>query len=156
MSETPLAPQVTKVLVIDDDPSLLTTLSESLDILGGFQVATATDGAQGLEQVEIVQPDCIIVDIRMPGLNGYQFVRALRGDSATAAISIIVLSALVQDNEQFAGMLTGADAYLLKPVKIADLVSQITHLMWIPPATRAARRRLALDPTIPDGPDGQE
>lgn len=156
MNETPLAPQVTKVLVIDDDPSLLTTLSESLDILGGFQVVTASDGAYGLEQVVTVQPDCIVVDIRMPGLNGYQFVRALRGDPATAAISIIVLSALVQDHEQVAGMLTGADAYLLKPVKIADLVSQITRLMRIPPAMRAARRRSALDPAIPDGPADQE
>lgn len=139
-------PAVIRVLVIDDDPMLLVTLTECLAELGSFEVMTATDGAQGLEQVVTLQPDCVIVDIRMPGLNGYQFVRALRGDPATAALPIIVLSALVQDHEQRAGMLTGADAYLLKPVKLAELAAQIQRLMRTDPALRAAERRSAVDP----------
>jgi CheY-like chemotaxis protein len=66
-----------------------------------------------------------VVDIRMPGVNGYQFVRALRGDPETVQTPIVVLSALVQDHEQLAGLLTGADAYLTKPVRIVDLVQAI-------------------------------
>lgn len=129
-----------RVLVIDDDPSLLITLAECLDVIGGFEVKTATNGVQGLEQVVALQPDCVVVDVRMPGLNGYQFVRALRGDPETDSLPIIVLSALVQGHEQLAGLLTGADAYLLKPVRVTELVEQILRLMRTPPTTREMER----------------
>jgi CheY-like chemotaxis protein len=114
-----------RVLVIDDDPALLTAVSEGLDVLGGFDVATAHDGAIGLKAFFAARPDCVVVDIRMPDLNGYQFVRALRGDPNTAQTPIVVLSALVQDHERLAGLLTGADAYLTKPVRIVELVQAI-------------------------------
>jgi CheY-like chemotaxis protein len=114
-----------RVLVVDDDPSLLLALSKGLNLLGGFEVLTASDGATGLERFFVEHPDCVVVDVRMPGLNGYQFVRALRGDPATAQTPIVVLSALVRDQEQLAGLLTGADAYLIKPVKLKDLVQAI-------------------------------
>jgi len=116
---------IRRVLVIDDDPSLLYALSKGLELLGGFEVLTATDGAAGLERFFAERPDCVVVDVRMPRLNGHQFVRALRGDSSTAQTPIVVLSALVRDQEQVAGLLTGADAYLIKPVKLKDLVQAI-------------------------------
>lgn len=116
---------IRRVLVIDDDPSLLYALSKGLGLLGGFEVLTATDGAAGLERFFAERPDCVVVDVRMPRLNGHQFVRALRGDSSTAQTPIVVLSALVRDQEQVAGLLTGADAYLIKPVKLKDLVQAI-------------------------------
>ena len=111
-----------RILVVDDDPALLTALAEGLEVVGGYEVVACCDGASGLEHFFSFQPDCVVVDVRMPGLNGYQFVRALRGDPQTAQAPIIVLSALVQDHEQLAGLLSGADAYRTKPIKIADLV----------------------------------
>jgi CheY-like chemotaxis protein len=93
--------------------------------MGGYDTVAASDGAAGLERFFAVSPDCVVVDVRMPGINGYQFVRALRGDPETAQTPVIILSALVRDHEQFAGLLTGADAYLTKPVKIVDLVQTI-------------------------------
>ncbi len=70
-----------RVLVIDDDPTLIAVLSDILSMVGGYDVHIARDGASGLESVLTVQPDCVVVDVRMPGLNGFQFVRAVRGRS---------------------------------------------------------------------------
>ena len=127
-----------RVLVIDDDPALLAAVAEGLDLIGGYEVFVATDGATGLERFFAARPDCVVVDVRMPGLNGYQFVRALRGDPETAQTPLVVLSALVQDNEQLAGILTGADAYRIKPVKIVDLVQTIERAVNM---TSEARQR---------------
>jgi len=137
--ETPL-----QVLLIDDDPVLLQTLTDALDLYG-FQTLTAASGAEGLEQVIAHEPACVVVDIRMPGINGYQVVRALRGDPSTAAIPIVILSALAQEHEQLAGMLTGADAYLLKPVGISELVTVITEAISSSAEAREQRRRRLLE-----------
>jgi CheY-like chemotaxis protein len=136
---------VWRVLVIDDDPALLLTLAEGLDLLGGFEVVTARDGATGLESFFAVRPDCVVVDVRMPGVNGYQFVRALRGDPATMQAPVIVLSALVQDHEQLAGLLSGADAYLIKPVKLTDLVRAIERAVTLTAEERARASHRLLD-----------
>jgi CheY-like chemotaxis protein len=82
----------------------------------------------------------------MPGLNGYQFVRALRGDRETAETPIVLLSALVQDREQLAGLLTGADAYLIKPVKIVDLVNAIDRAVQLSAEERQAYFRGLFEP----------
>lgn len=114
-----------RVLVIDDDPDLIALLTRGLQVVGHYEVIPAMDGVQGLEGVYEARPDCVVVDIRMPGLDGYQFVRAMRGDPETASIPIVIVSALIQEYQQLAGMLTGADAYLLKPVRLAELVKTI-------------------------------
>lgn len=136
-----------RVLVIDDDPALLTALAEGLELVGGYDVVAANDGASGLEHFFTFHPDCVVVDVRMPGLNGYQFVRALRGDPETAQTPIIVLSALVQDHEQLAGLLTGADAYLTKPIKIAALVQVIDEAIILTSDQRALQMRRLSDMT---------
>jgi CheY-like chemotaxis protein len=126
-----------RVLVIDDDPAIVALVADGLRLIGGCEVTVARDGASGLAALFEVRPECVVVDIRMPGLNGYQFVRAVRGDPQTAETPIVVLSALVQDRDQLAGLLSGADAYLTKPVKLADLLAAIERAI----ALTAQQRR---------------
>jgi DNA-binding response OmpR family regulator len=136
-----------KVLVIDDDPAVVATLADGLQLVGDYEVVVAADGAEGLHAFYESFPDCVVVDVRMPRLNGYQFVRAMRGDPETAEIPIIILSALVQDHEQLAGFLSGADVYLLKPVEITELMVAIDTAINRTAQQRAEQMRLlAEDP----------
>lgn len=132
---------VRRVLVVDDDPALIALISDGLRLLGGYDVAIAADGATGLERYCEVRPDCVVVDVRMPGLNGFQFVRALRGDPETAHTPVVVLSALVQDRDEAAGLLSGADAYLFKPARIADLLQAIERAMRLTTEQRQRQRQ---------------
>ena len=128
--------RIRRVLVVDDDPNLLANLAEGLELIGGYEVIAATNGVDGLEMFFQTLPDCVVADVRMPGLNGYQFVRALRGDPETERIPLIILSALVQEHEQLAGLFSGADAYLIKPVELRALVEAVERALRLTDAER--------------------
>src|SRR5262249_25617789 len=113
------------ILFVDDTPELLRAVTFALERLGGYTVITAPDGIRGLEQVSAIHPDCVVIDVKMPGLNGYQLTRALRGDPDTADIPLIILSALAQLDDQKEGMDAGVDYYLTKPLQPIKLVEAI-------------------------------
>lgn len=127
------------VLIVDDSPELLEFITDALHELGDYTVVTAGDGEEALHVFEESRPDCLVVDVRMPRLNGYQLVRALRGDPALASTPLIMLSAMAQDRDQLAGMLSGADRYLLKPIDPLVLVEAIERAIRLGTAERAAR-----------------
>ncbi|MBA3827130.1 MAG: response regulator [Ktedonobacterales bacterium] len=127
------------ILLIDDDPHLLPVLEIMVQTFTQCRVVTAVDGVAGLERVAETMPDCIVVDVKMPHLDGHQFARALRGDPATAEIPLIILTALVQDAERFAGMATGADVYLTKPVPPQELLAAIQRAVTITAEQRNQR-----------------
>jgi CheY-like chemotaxis protein len=132
------------ILVVDDNPDLLYLIAESLALVGNFTVVTATNGIDGLEQCFALRPHCMVIDVKMPGLDGYQLVRVIRGDPATAEMPLVILTALAQDKDRFAGLAAGADQYLLKPIKPQELVAAIQRAVNADLSSRAERwQRLA-------------
>jgi two-component system alkaline phosphatase synthesis response regulator PhoP len=131
----------TSVLLVDDNAALLDLLTRALTHLGHFSVLRADDGEKGLELAVASHPDCIVVDIMMPGLDGFRLVRALRGDPDTVDIPVVMLTAMAEDQHRLAGLLSGADQYLVKPVKPQDLIAAIAQAIAYSSQERTSRLR---------------
>jgi DNA-binding response OmpR family regulator len=121
------------VLLVEDDPDLRTLLLESLSFFGHFAVIGVADGISGLAQCVTLVPDCLVVDVKLPGLDGYQIIRAIRGDARTAAIPVIVLTALFAEHARFVGLASGADRFLQKPITAQALAAVIDEVMQLEP-----------------------
>ncbi len=142
-----------KVVLIDDNEQLLSVLSRALTTLAGYDVITVPNGVDGLETVINEHPDCVIIDVMMPGLNGLQLVRALRGDPSTANLPIIMLTALVQKRDEYRGQASGADYYLMKPVKPLDVIATVDQALNISPEERRRQMQLLLQQEPPTAED---
>lgn len=125
----PLLPEEQTILVIEDDP-LTASLVEMTLSTEGYQVLTAPHGFQGLKMAQETPPDLILLDLMLPGLDGFEVLNRLRADPQTAGVSVVILSAKDQlSDRQFAERL-GADAYLTKNYdreELLDLVRSLLH-----------------------------
>jgi len=128
-----------KVLVIDDNPTIVELIKYAMSLRGTYQVSVAYDGIQGLERIYAEQPDCVIIDVKMPRLDGYQLVRCLRGDARTVDMPLIILSALTRTEDEMTGMLSGVDAYLTKPFRPSALNEAIERVISLTPTERQHR-----------------
>ncbi len=128
-----------KVLVIDDNPTIVELIKYAVNLQGAYNVVVAYDGVQGLERVYAEQPDCVIIDVKMPRLDGYQLARCLRGDPRTLNVPLIILSAMTREQDQMTGYLSGVDEYLTKPFKPSALNAAIERVIRLTPADRQQR-----------------
>lgn len=128
-----------KVLVIDDNPTIVELIKYAVNLKGTYQVLVAYDGVQGLERIYAELPDCVIIDVKMPRMDGYQLVRCLRGDARTVDIPLIILSALTRTEDRMTGLLSGVDEYLTKPFKPSLLNEAIERVLRVTPAERQRR-----------------
>lgn len=113
-----------KVLVIDDDPNIVELIKNRLSV-NGYQVVTAYDGEQGLEQVSAEKPNLVIVDVLMPKMDGYTFVRTLRKQEETRELPVIVVTAKDKMRDLFE--LEGIRDYLIKPYQSEDLLMKVAQ-----------------------------
>ncbi|WP_077045142.1 bifunctional diguanylate cyclase/phosphodiesterase [Pseudomonas sp. KK4] len=116
------------LLIVDDDPlvrKLLTVLLEDQ----GYRTLTASSGEEALEIVEQQPPDLILLDIMMPGMDGYEVARLLKSDKSLANIPIIMLSALGEHSARISGLEAGAEDFLNKPVESAELWLRVRNLL---------------------------
>ena len=118
---------VKKILVVDDSPTERHVLLELLT-KNGYQVSTAESGEEGIEKAKAELPDLILMDVVMPGLNGYQATRTLTRDEATRNIPIIVCTSKGQETDKIWGLRQGAIDYLIKPVNGDELLSKIAAI----------------------------
>lgn len=118
---------ITKILVVDDSPTDRQFLSELLS-RNGFKVATADSAEDAMAKVKQSRPDLVLMDVVMPGQNGFQATRTLTKDEATKNIPIILCTSKGQETDKVWGMRQGARDYIVKPVNQADLLAKIAAL----------------------------
>jgi len=111
------------ILIVDDSPTEVFQMRRMLEN-HGFETEAAADGAEGLRKAREIRPDLILMDIVMPGVDGFKATRMLAADPATRAIPVIMVSSKGQESDRTWGMRQGAVDYLVKPVKSAQLVEK--------------------------------
>lgn len=116
------------ILVIDDDLDLQQMLRLMLQ-RGGYKVVTTGDGPDGLAKAKALKPDMAIVDVMMPGMNGYQVVRKMREDPELAGMAILILTARAQPVDREAAIAAQADDYMPKPFAPNELLAKVSELM---------------------------
>ena len=130
------------VLIIEDERSLVDVLTYNL-AHEGFEVASATDGQEGLRRAERLLPDLVVLDLMLPVVDGLQVCRQLRSDPRTRHIRILMLTARSEEVDEIVGFNMGADDYVTKPFKIKPLIHRIKALLRRVPDEGTAQDKLS-------------
>jgi len=123
---------VKRVLIAEDDPSIVLSL-EFLLSQAGYEVRTATNGADALALAEAQLPDLLVLDIMLPAMNGFEICRSLRAHPASSGLRILILTARGRGHEVTRGLALGADAYLTKPFATRELLRVVNQLLGVEP-----------------------
>jgi DNA-binding response OmpR family regulator len=115
----------TTILIVDDEKRMVSLLQSYLS-QEGYRVVTAYNGREALETAHAEKPDLVILDIMMPEMNGYEFMRAHRTETETP---IIMLTAKVEDDDKVFGLELGADDYVTKPFKPRELMARVRNIL---------------------------
>ena len=149
LQETPLSPiQGKRVLIVDDDTMMVDILAQLLDS-AGHTVTTAHDGQDALAKALEVKPDVVLLDIDLPGMNGYELARRLREDPDMGVISIAALTGHGRQADRHLAFEAGIDRYFCKPVGSPELIAFINQPR---DASAAAAPRAALTPATRPAP----
>ena len=116
------------ILIVDDSPTELHLFQGMLE-KNGFDVLVADSGEDGIKQAQKSLPDCVLMDVVMPGMNGFQATRKLTRGAGTRDIPVIMITSKDQETDKIWGMRQGAVEYIVKPVTAKDLVAKINAVM---------------------------
>lgn len=118
-----------KILVADDEPDVLFMTAFSLRTVGGFEVVEARNGLEAVEKAQQEHPDLIVLDIKMPRMNGYEACRRLKEIPDLRDVPVIFLSAKGQRQEIEEGLSLGAADYILKPFAPEELITKVRTIL---------------------------
>ncbi len=119
-------PVEARILVVDDEPNILELLSVSLRFQG-FEVATASSGSAGLDTARTFRPDAVILDVMMPGMDGFGMLQRLRADGVHAPVLFLTAKDAVED--KISGLTLGADDYVTKPFSLEEVVTRLRVIL---------------------------
>jgi two-component system OmpR family response regulator len=119
-------PSGARLLVVDDEPNIVELLSASLRY-AGFEVSSARGGREAVDRVRDLRPDLIVLDVMMPGVDGFSVLRQLRGNGID--IPVLFLTAKDAGEDRVAGLTLGADDYVTKPFSLAEVIARIHAIL---------------------------
>lgn len=117
-----------RILIVEDEQSIAELVSEALKRYG-FRVENAFDGDTGLDMIETTLPDLVILDLMLPGLDGWEICRRMRENETTADIPVMMLTARRDERDVVAGLELGADDYMRKPFSLSELAARVRALL---------------------------
>lgn len=132
-----------RVLIVDDVPANVDVLVQALH--GDYQLSVALDGAAALRSIEKLAPDLVLLDILMPGINGYDVCRRLRTSPRTREIPVMFLSSLEDAQDKAKGFEAGGNDYLVKPFEVLEIKARVRSLLRAKAYADAAREKIAYD-----------
>ncbi len=115
-----------RLIVVDDEPNIVELLSASLRF-AGFDVASATDGHRALKLVDSFQPDLVVLDVMMPGIDGFEVVRRMRANQQH--VPVLFLTARDATEDKIAGLTLGGDDYITKPFSLEEVIARIRAVL---------------------------
>lgn len=115
-----------RILVVDDEPAVRASLKRALD-QAGYEVTVAADGREALHQAALADPDAVVLDVVMPGLDGVEVTRALRAEGNTTPV--LLLTARTEVSDRVKGLDAGADDYMAKPFALDELLARLRALL---------------------------
>lgn len=118
-----------KILIVDDEPDIVETLSFMLQARN-FDVVTASDGLEALSKVKSERPDLVLLDIMMPGMDGYEVCIKLKTDKETKNIPVVMLTARGENEAVIRAHKAGANDYIVKPFTLPTLVNKLNRLLY--------------------------
>jgi len=117
-----------RILIVDDEPDLLEMVQINLE-MEGYECLVAYDGFRGFERARKEKPDLIILDVMLPGMNGYKVCRLLKFDEKYKYIPIIMLTAEAHEKDRQTGQETGVDLYMTKPFSADKLLAKVKEYL---------------------------
>ena len=127
-----------KVLVVEDNAQNLYLATYLLEN-AGFDVVSAADGIAGVALAKESAPDIILMDILLPGVDGYEATRRLKADASTSAIPVVALTAYSMEGDEQAALAAGCDGYISKPIDPSDFVTKVTAFLSRHPGPGGSR-----------------
>ena len=140
-----------KILIVEDEANIRQLVRYNLE-KEGFQVMEAADGLQGLRTAQRDKPDLVLLDLMLPGMDGLEVCRTLKGAPATSALPIIMLTAKGEDVDRIIGLEVGADDYLPKPFNPRELLARISAVLRRQPSPELPGAPSREDETVVFGP----
>jgi two-component system, OmpR family, response regulator RpaA len=137
-----------RVLIVDDDPQFVDAVTEALAIESRLRIESARDGYEGLIKIGTFRPDLLILDLRMPELDGFEVCRKVKSDPITNDTKILAITGYVDGSARERIFEAGADAYLEKPLKLDRLHAEVNRLLGVPAqaSARQTSSSLAAEP----------
>ncbi len=117
------------ILIVEDEQDVLALVAEVIGGDSGYRIIQALDGPQALDLARRQRPDLVLLDVMLPGMDGFEVCRRLKADPETSGIKVVFVSARDADQDIEQGMAAGAEFYMTKPMRITDLSARIKDLI---------------------------